>query len=106
VNADVVIACFDSFSEKLTGKNVVIMDNAPVHKSKKFLSRLPEWRKRGLDIRFLPPYSPELNLIEILWRKIKYEWLPFSAYTSFNKLKEWVEDILVKFGSRYTIQFA
>lgn len=106
VNTDVVVACFDSFSGTLTGKNVVIMDNAPVHKSKKFLSRLPEWSRRGLDIIFLPPYSPELNLIEILWRKIKYEWLPFSAYTSFSKLKERVEDILVKFGSQYTIQFA
>lgn len=106
VNTDVVIACFDSFSGTLTGKNVVIMDNAPVHKSKKFLSRLPEWHKKGLDIIFLPPYSPELNLIEILWRKMKYEWLPFSAYTSFSKLKEWVEDILVKFGSQYTIEFA
>jgi hypothetical protein len=26
---------------------------------------------------------PKLNLIEILWRFIKYYWLPFSAYTSF-----------------------
>ncbi|MGZ4999294.1 MAG: transposase, partial [Methylomonas sp.] len=22
-----------------------------------------------------PPYSPELNLVESLWKKIKYEWL-------------------------------
>ena len=106
VNTDVVVACFDNFSGTLTGKNVVIMDNAPVHKSKKFLSRLPERHKKGLDIIFLPPYSPELNLIEILWRKMKYEWLPFSAYTSFSKLKERVEDIFVKFGSEYTIEFA
>ena len=106
VNMDVVTACFDSFSETLTGKNVVVMDNAPVHKSKKFLSRLPEWHKKGLDIIFLPPYSPELNLIEILWRKMKYERLPFSAYTSFSKLKECVEDIFVTFGSQYTIEFA
>lgn len=105
VNTDIVVACFDSFSDTLTGKNIVIMDNAPVHKSKKFFDRLPEWHKKGLDIIFLPPYSPELNLIEILWRKMKYEWLPFSAYTSFTQLKEWVENILVKFGSQYTIQF-
>ncbi len=23
---------------------------------------------------FLPPYSPELNLIEILWKQAKYHW--------------------------------
>jgi transposase len=32
-----------------------------------------------LIIKYLPPYSPELNLIEILWRRIKYTWLPFSS---------------------------
>ncbi|WP_368860940.1 transposase, partial [Desulforhabdus sp. TSK] len=42
--------------------------------------------KKNLYIKFLPTYSPELNLIEILWRKIKYEWLSFSAYLSFSLL--------------------
>lgn len=106
VNTDVVIACFDSFSDTITGKTFVIMDNAPVHKSKKFLSHLSEWHKKGLNIRFLPPYSPELNLIEILWRKMKYEWLPFSAYNSFSNLKKSVDEILVNFGFQYAIEFA
>jgi transposase len=43
---------------------------------------------QGLYLLFLPPYCPELNLIEILWRKIKYEWLPVSAYESFKDLSE------------------
>ena len=38
--------------------------------------------------QYLPPYSPELNLIEILWRRIKYTWLPFSAYACLNALSE------------------
>ena len=40
---------------------------------------MPKWVKRGLIIKYLPPYSPELNLIEILWRFMKYDWLPFSV---------------------------
>ncbi|QTA80394.1 Transposase family protein, DDE domain-containing [Desulfonema limicola] len=56
--------------------------------------------------KFLPKYSPELNLIEILWQKMKYEWLPFAAYTSFNKLQEWVDEILLNFGSQYVIEFS
>ncbi|MDD5275924.1 MAG: transposase [Methylovulum sp.] len=36
------------------------------------------WTWNFLPIYFLPPYSPELSRIEILWRKIKYEWLPFK----------------------------
>jgi transposase len=33
---------------------------------------------------FLPPYSPELNRIEILWKKMKYEWLPFKSFSLMN----------------------
>ena len=106
IDSDVVTTCFDYFSEKITRKTFVYIDNAPVHRSKKFLSCLPGWHEKGLNVRFLPKYSPELNLIEILWQKIKYAWLPFSAYTSFKKLTECVESILANFGSRYTIQFS
>ncbi|QTA93069.1 transposase [Desulfonema magnum] len=105
-DADLVIACFDSFSESISQKTFVIMDNSSVHKSKKFLSCLPEWHKKGLNIKFLPTYSPELNLIEILWRKIKYEWLPFSAYISFSKLEEHLDNILLNLGSQYTVEFS
>ncbi|MDR1180459.1 MAG: transposase, partial [Bacteroidales bacterium] len=35
---------------------------------------------------FLPPYSPELNKIEILWRFIKYKWLPFEPFLNFQNL--------------------
>ena len=30
------------------------------------------WLAKGVGVHFLPPYCPELNQIEILWRKIKY----------------------------------
>jgi len=105
INTDAVIACFENFVKKINQETYVIMDNAPVHKSNKFLSCLPEWEKKGLHVVFLSAYSPELNLIEILWRKIKYEWLPFAAYASFKALTECVEDILLNFGSQYIIEF-
>ncbi len=105
INADVAVACFDRFCETVTKETVIYMDNSPVHKSDKFLSRIPEWEKKDMHVRFLPEYSPELNLIEILWRKIKYEWLPFSAYISFENLAECLEDILANFGFQYTIEF-
>ncbi|MCK5898808.1 MAG: transposase [Methylococcales bacterium] len=57
-------------------------------------------------VALLPTYSPELNLIEILWRKIKYEWLPLSASVSYSDLKESVLKILNSFGKKYTITFA
>ncbi len=32
-------------------------------------------KEKGMQFYFLPPYSPELKRIEILWKKMKYEWL-------------------------------
>src|SRR5659263_649697 len=56
------------------------------------------WEKEGL-------YSPELNLIEILWRRIKYQWLSFDAYLSFQNLKERLLDVLQNVGVKYDIIF-
>lgn len=55
--------------------------------------KLDEWEKLGLTLYFLPTYSLQLNLIEILWRKIKYEWMPISAYTDFKSLESRLRDI-------------
>jgi len=49
---------------------------------------------------------PEWNLIEILWRRIKYTWLPFSAYECLNALSKALETILSRVGSEYQITFA
>ena len=67
-NSSVVIECFDYFSKSLSKETILILDNAPTHKSKKFEEKIQEWESKGLHLKFLPPYSPELNKIEILWR--------------------------------------
>ena len=106
VDTSVVIACFEAFSKTLKKKTVVAMDNASVHTSEAFEECLPKWKKKGVIIKYVTPYSPELNLIEILWRNIKYAWLPFSAYQCINALRDALENILKNFGSKYQITFA
>jgi transposase len=106
IHTGVVIACFDAFCRTITKKTVVVLDNASIHTSDEFADRIPYWKKQGLAIKYLPPYSPELNLIEILWRRIKYTWLPFSAYVCLNALSEALEAILSHVGSEYQITFA
>ena len=106
IHTGVVMACFDAFCQTITKKTVVVIDNASIHTSDEFQDRIPDWKKQGLIIKYLPPYSPELNLIEILWRRIKYTWLPFSAYACLNALSEALEDILSHVGSKYQITFA
>ncbi len=106
IHTGVVMACFDAFCQTITKKTVVVVDNASIHRSEEFADRMPYWKKHGLIIKYLSPYSPELNLIEILWRRIKYTWLPFSAYTCLDALSEALETILSQVGSEYQITFA
>ena len=106
INSDVVIACIDDFCEKITKKTVLIMDNSSVHQNNFLWDKEEEWSKKGLDIFFLPTYSPHLNIIEILWRFIKYKWLEIDAYENYSALLEAVENILINFGKEYTINFA
>lgn len=107
VNTDVVVACFDKFASlKTSRRRYVIIDNASIHTSDEFVLNLEKWEKKGIIVRSLPTYCPELNKIEILWRFIKYYWLPFSAYLSFDNLVLSVENILRQIGSKFYINFA
>ena len=106
VDSAVVCACFDQWVQEIDKKTYVLVDNAPMHRSEEFEEKMKAWRKQNLVIIFNAPYAPELNLIEIAWRKIKYEWLPFSAYQSLADLKHHLFDILKGIGSDYRIDFA
>ncbi len=104
-NTDKMITFMDKFVAQISKKTVVILDNCPIHKSKKFMAKLEEWEEKDVYIFFLPPYSPELNLIEILWKRVKYQWIPFNAYLCFQNLKSSITNILANYGKKYDIIF-
>jgi transposase len=106
ITSEIVVACFDHLSLMITKLTVVVMDQAPIHTSDEFKARLEEWEARGLYVYPIPAYSPELNLIEILWRMIKYHWLPLNAYESFKALLRALIEVLKGIGSKYQINFA
>lgn len=111
-NAEIVIACVDQFCNQIrTGKSLkhktyIILDNAPPHISKKFKAKIKEWKSKGIVIRYLPKYSPELNLIEILWRFIKFQWLPFEAFIDADSLVKELNYVLENIGTKYRISFS
>ncbi|WP_052303070.1 transposase [Dysgonomonas gadei] len=78
---------------------------SPIHRSKLFKNKIKEWVKDDLYICFLPPYSPELNKIEILWRFIKYRWLPFETFVNFKNLKERLKFVLENIGTKCSVNF-
>lgn len=104
VRTDDMIAFFEQFTP--SKKTIVIMDQASIHVANRFKERFKSWKEKQLYIQFLPKASPELNYIEILWRKIKYEWIPREAYQSPKQLFMYLEIILDNIGKDYQIHFA
>lgn len=83
----------------------VILDNASIHKAKAIEPLLEVLKQKGLTLYFLPPYSPELNRIEKLWHKMKYQWMAFKARDP-KTLEADVDKILTGFGSDYRLTFS
>ena len=106
INTSVVVAAIDDYSKKIEKPTTLVIDNAPTHTSNEFNENIELWKERGLTIYRIPPYSPELNIIEIVWRKIKYEWISFSAYNSREALQEELFSILANIGSKFKINFS
>ena len=96
VDTDIVISVFQEFAKNIKKETHVYIDNAPIHTSKKFLSEIEVLKEKNIYVHFLTPYSPQLNIIEILWRFIKYSWLDLSSFLSFKNLKDNLFNVLRK----------
>ena len=64
----------------------VVLDNGSIHRSKEVSAALPALRARGVYLYFLPPYSPDLNDIEPIFRPIKHHELPERRYATLPAL--------------------
>jgi transposase len=70
---------------KMRPGQVLVLDNARIHKKRELEMRLLLARK-GCRLVFLPPYSPEWNPIENAWSKMK---------AIIRKLKARLQDTLL-----------
>ena len=71
---------------------VVVLDNAGIHTSKAVKAARPGLAKRGIYLYYLPPYSPELNRIEPVFKQVKHHDMPVRSHTSKADLRKAVED--------------
>ena len=106
IDADFVLEQIDNFSWTITKPTVLVIDNAPVHRAKKIKQRIPFWETRGLTIFYLPTYSPQLNIAEIVWNQLKYYWLKPQDYETADTLLLNVSLALAAIGKTLKINFA
>nr|BAD18133.1 transposase B of IS642 [Halalkalibacterium halodurans] len=73
-----------------TGKIVMVLDNARIHHAKLIEPFLRNHQHR-LELVFLPPYSPELNLIEGLWKWLRSDVINNLFYSSVKEIRRNVQ---------------
>jgi transposase len=49
-----------------------VIDKASIHRARSIQPALKLPEKKGIRLKFLPPYSPKINRIETLWRLMKH----------------------------------
>ncbi len=106
INGQFVVDFFNDFAAKLTKETFVVLDNASFHKSKLVKANIEKWQQKGLFIFYIPPYSPELNIAETLWRILKTLELRPQDYTTLQTLTNRLEERLDAIGKKWSIKFS
>lgn len=105
INSQFIVDTLDELANSLTKETVLVLDNASVHKSKLVKAKLEEWQEKGLYIFYLPPYSPELNIAETLWRILKTLEIRPQDYKSKESLLQRLLERLENIGKNWKVKF-
>lgn len=73
-------------------KVVIILDNASYHKRKDILIEI-ENNLPNIILEFLPAYSPDFNLIELVWHSCK-EYIAHRLFQSVDELQALLDRLL------------
>jgi transposase len=106
ITSQFVLEQVEQLSLGLQKLTVLVLDNAPVHTARSIKARRMAWEHRGLFLLYLPRYAPHLNIVETLWRKLKYEWLTPKDYETPDGLFYTVRQALAAVGTSLSIIFS
>lgn len=97
INAQSVVQLLNRIAQKYAGKPIhIFLDNARYQHCKLVKQTAIEL---GITLHFLPPYSPNLNLIERLWKFIKAEVLAARYFPDKDSFKKSILDFVNKLNS-------
>lgn len=77
-------------------KILIILDNASYHKKKEILQQI-EQKLPNIQLYFLPAYSPDYNLIELVWHSAK-EYIAHRLFKSVSELEGLLNRLLNQGG--------
>jgi transposase len=75
------------------GPNIlIVLDNASYHKKQQTLEKIEEELK-NIQLYFLPEYSPDFNLVELVWHSAK-EYIAHRLFQSIEELQNLLDRLL------------
>jgi transposase len=100
VNQETFCALLDKIAADVgTGLPItLVLDNARYQKCQSVFDKAGAL---GIELLYLPAYSPNLNLIERLWRFVKKQVLYSTHYDKFATFKESIDACLRDLGTRF-----
>ena len=75
---------------------MVVLDNYSVHTSQRVDEAAGALQAAGIQLVYLPSYSPELSRIEPDWNDIKQHQLPVRSFERVAELKQAVDEALAR----------
>ena len=78
--------------ERIGTRVLIILDNASYHKRLDVLEKI-ERLMPNIHLCFLPTYSPDFNLVELVWHSCK-EFIAHCLFQSVQELKELLKRLL------------
>lgn len=92
VNSDTVCELVRKLDETYPGEEItLVMDNARYQRNKKVYA---EAERYGIALLFLPAYSPNLNLIERVWRLVKAKCLRNRHFENFAEFMTTIDEFI------------
>jgi len=90
LNGDLMVEYIDTeLGPKLRQDDIVVMDGLRVHTMAKVRAAIRRW---GAKLLVLPPYSPELNPIELAWSTMKARIRKLGA-TCLDQLEQFAHEV-------------
>lgn len=96
VNAETVNALLDRLAGMTDLPVTVVLDNARYQRCNFVMEHA---RELGVELLFLPSYSPNLNLIERLWKLVKKKCLYNRYYSQFSDFRESILTCLARLNT-------
>lgn len=94
------ISLFDITKPENSVPVCLVIDNYSIHTSDKAKKKIIEWEKEGIFLYYLPPHSPELNLIENKWNILKHHRMLKRNFDNYKDLESAINQGITEMNNK------